>query len=117
MIGWVICFHIVLCFINPLCLQTQRSTSSLPYAFIMCTATHLSDNHMICEDQGNLNNEYYGNPLLNPYTQYDTDRLSYSVSEDVCGLTITNPHANDTGIWKCTVTDNNPEGTAVSLFK
>ena len=85
----------------------------------MCTATHHTDDNQICEDQGNLNNEeyYQGNPLLNPYTHYDTDRLSYSVNEDMCGLTISNPHANDTGIWKCTVTDNSPEGNPVTLFK
>ena len=118
-------------------LQTQRSTSSLPYAFIMCTATHLSDHNQVelqtrrvifgnlqlklyaqvCEDQGNLNNERYGDPALNPYTQYDTARLRYSVRDTACGLTITRPHANDTGTWKCSVTDNSPEGTPVTLFK
>ena len=32
---------------TPCMLQTQRSTSSLPYAFIMCTATHLSDHNQV----------------------------------------------------------------------
>ena len=71
----------------------------------------------VCEDQGNLNNERYGDPALNPYTQYDTARLRYSVRDTTCGLTITRPHANDTGTWKCSVTDNSPEGTPVTLFK
>jgi len=86
--------------------------SRVGYAFVMCTATHMTDNGRICEDQGNLNNEVYNNnPMMNPYTHYDTSRLSYSVRDNICGLTISNPHANDTGNWKCTVTDNNPEET------
>jgi len=93
----------------------QRST--VPYAFIMCTATHLADDGNVCEDQGNLNsNEFYGGAENNPYTHYDTDRLLYDVRDNMCGLTITRPHANDTGEWKCFVTDNNPEGSPTTLW-
>ena len=52
-------------------LQTQRSTSSLPYAFIMCTATHLSDHNQV-ELQTNLLEDYakfsqpQRRPLLGP---------------------------------------------------
>ena len=91
--------------------------TSSQYAFVMCSTTSLHDDGEVCEDQGNLNNERYGDPALNPYTQYDTARLRYSVRDTACGLTITRPHANDTGTWKCSVTDNSPEGTPVTLFK
>jgi len=90
---------------------TQRN--SLSYAFIMCSSTHEDDNGKVCEDQGNLGNkELFGNPLNNPYTQYDTSRLNYYVRDNVCGLTINRPHANDTGEWKCYVQDNNPDVSA-----
>jgi len=81
-------------------------------AFVMCTAGHESDNGQVCEDQGNIFDESrggYNDPLNNPYTQYDSTRLHYWMEETTCGLVITNPHANDTGIWKCHVSDNNPD--------
>ena len=35
----------------------QTRDSRVGYAFVMCTATHLSDHGKMCEDQGNLNND------------------------------------------------------------
>ena len=69
----------------------------------MCSTTSLHDDGEVCEDQGNLNNEFWASPSANPHTQYDTSRLQYNVRENSCGLTINNPHANDTGDWVCQV--------------
>merc|ERR1712059_167708 len=67
---------------------------------------------------GNLKstNYGYGDPLQNPLTHYDTGRLSHSVGDNYCGLTIKSPHANDTGTWKCHVNDNNPNGQATTMW-
>eukprot|EP00091_Calanus_sinicus_P024567 TRINITY_DN8890_c0_g1_i1.p1 TRINITY_DN8890_c0_g1~~TRINITY_DN8890_c0_g1_i1.p1 ORF type:complete len:302 (-),score=56.64 TRINITY_DN8890_c0_g1_i1:186-1034(-) len=81
-------------------------------AFVMCIAAHESDDGKTCEDQGNIfdeNSGSYNDPLLNPYTAYDSTRLIHRMTENICGLTIQSPHANDTGIWKCHVNDNNPD--------
>lgn len=100
----------------------------------MCSATSINDDGLMCEDQGNLNNDvsarlfssitilclsfqYYGGPQNNPYTKYDTDRLQFNVRDNMCGLTINRPHANDTGEWKCIVTDNDPEGSQTSMWR
>ena len=53
--------------------------TSSQYAFVMCSTTSLHDDGEVCEDQGNLNNEYWASPSANPHTQYDTSRLRYSV--------------------------------------
>jgi len=89
--------------------------SSSQYAFVMCSTTSLHDDGEVCEDQGNLNNEFWASPAQNPHTQYDTRRLQYSVRENTCGLTINNPHANDTGNWICQVTDNSPNTEPVTM--
>eukprot|EP00090_Calanus_glacialis_P022013 TRINITY_DN33963_c0_g1_i1.p1 TRINITY_DN33963_c0_g1~~TRINITY_DN33963_c0_g1_i1.p1 ORF type:complete len:332 (-),score=61.33 TRINITY_DN33963_c0_g1_i1:24-1019(-) len=81
-------------------------------AFVMCIAAHESADGNVCEDQGNIFDENtggYNDPLLNPYTAYDSTRLVHRMTENICGLTIRSPHANDTGIWKCHVNDNNPD--------
>merc|ERR1712088_316956 len=70
--------------------------------FVMCSAHH-QDDHNDLES--------------NPYTHYDTDRLTHNVGEDFCGLTIRSPHANDTGLWKCHVNDNNPMGQSTTMWK
>jgi hypothetical protein len=87
--------------------------------FVMCSAHHQDDHERVCEDQGNLKDQYgyYNDPENNPYTQYDTDRLTHNVGEDYCGLTIRSPHANDTGLWKCHVNDNNPMGQSTTMWK
>jgi len=86
-------------------------------AFVMCSATHLNEHGEICDDQGNIKDGFYGNDAsLNPYTEYNSDRLQISVAENSCGLTITSPHANDTGIWTCKVNDNNPMGTSTTMW-
>eukprot|EP00092_Neocalanus_flemingeri_P029943 GFUD01032509.1.p1 GENE.GFUD01032509.1~~GFUD01032509.1.p1 ORF type:complete len:334 (+),score=61.92 GFUD01032509.1:30-1031(+) len=89
-------------------------------AFVMCSAVHESDDRQVCEDQGNLVDDIYNggynDPTQNPYTQYDSSRLQYLVSENSCGLTIQSPHANDTGVWKCHVNDNNPEGQSTTMW-
>merc|ERR1711874_696634 len=75
-------------------------------AFVMCIAAHEDDDGQVCKDDGNIfdpNSGGYNNPELNPYTAYDTTRLSHRMTEQICGLTISNPHANDTGVWKCHV--------------
>jgi len=86
----------------------------------MCSAVHESDDGQVCEDQGNLVDQVYSggynDPTQNQYTQYDTSRLQYLVSENSCGLRIQSPHANDTGIWKCHVNDNNPEGQSTTMW-
>ena len=58
--------------------------------FVMCSAHHQDDHERVCEDQGNLKDQYgyYNDPENNPYTHYDTDRLTHNVGEDYCGLTI-----------------------------
>ena len=58
--------------------------------FVMCSAHHQEDHERVCEDQGNLKDQYgyYNDPESNPYTHYDTDRLTHSVGDDYCGLTI-----------------------------
>jgi len=89
--------------------------TSSQYAFVMCSTTSLHDDGEVCEDQGNLNNEYWASPSANPHTQYDTSRLRYNVRENSCGLTINQPHANDTGDWICQVTDNSPNTEPVTM--
>jgi len=87
-------------------------------AFVMCSTTHNSDDGQVCEDQGNLVDDNYGgyyDPEQNPITHYDTTRLRFLVSERSCGLTIQAPHANDTGVWKCHVNDNNQEGQSTTM--
>jgi len=83
-------------------------------AFVMCIAAHESDDGQVCKDDGNIfdeNSGGYNDPALNPYTAYDSTRLIHRMNSqgNICGLTIMNPHANDTGIWKCHVNDNNPD--------
>jgi len=83
-------------------------------AFVMCIAAHESDDGQVCKDDGNIfdeNSGGYNDPALNPYTAYDSTRLIQRMNSqgNICGLTIMNPHANDTGIWKCHVNDNNPD--------
>ena len=58
--------------------------------YVMCSAHHQEDHERVCEDQGNMKDQYgYNNdPENNPYTHYDTDRLTHSVGDDYCGLTI-----------------------------
>jgi len=86
--------------------------------FVMCSAHHQDDHERICDDQGNLKDPYgYNDPERNPYTHYDTDRLIHNVGDDYCGLTIRSPHANDTGLWKCHVNDNNPNGQSTTMWK
>jgi len=87
--------------------------------YVMCSAHHQEDHERVCEDQGNLKDQYgyYNDPENNPYTHYDTDRLTHSVGDDYCGLTIRSPHANDTGLWKCHVNDNNPMGQSTTMWK
>jgi len=81
-------------------------------AYVMCLAAHNDDDGQTCKDDGNIidtNNGGYNDPTTNPYTAYDTTRLTHRMTDTICGLTISNPHANDTGIWKCHVNDNNQE--------
>jgi len=85
--------------------------------FVMCSATHLNEHGELCDDQGNTKQGLYNpDPSLNPYTEYNTDRLLISVTQSSCGLTITSPHANDTGTWTCKVNDNNPVGTSTTMW-
>jgi len=84
--------------------------------FVMCSASHQADHQQVCEDKGNLKeNQWDTSPDNNPYTKYDTSRLVHSLGEDYCGLTIMEPHANDTGVWKCHVQDNNPNGETTKM--
>jgi len=87
----------------------QRSREVNPNAYVLCTASKKEENGEICDDQGNLDNDNYGgDPQRNPFSAYDTRRLQFSLSERQCGITINQPHANDTGEWKCFVNNNNP---------
>jgi len=81
-------------------------------AYVMCIAAHEDNDGQTCKDDGNIfdpNSGDYNDPATNPYTAYDTTRLTHRMTERTCGLTINNPHANDTGIWKCHVNDNDPD--------
>lgn len=78
----------------------------------MCTVSNVNDNNQKCEDVGNLRKTYGGYDYENQFLEEYVDRLSYLVTDTTCGLRISKPNANDTGIWKCEVNSNNRDSTS-----
>jgi len=75
--------------------------------YIMCTVSNINDDRQKCEDVGNLKRTYGGYDYENQFLEEYVDRLSYRVTDNTCGLLISKPNANDTGLWKCEVNSNN----------
>lgn len=78
--------------------------------YVMCTVSSIDDNQKECNDVGNLRDTYGGYERENEWLEGFVGRISHTVTSDTCGIRISRPSANDTGVWKCTVSDNSAGG-------
>jgi len=83
--------------------------------YVMCSVSDINDNQQRCKDVGNLKSTYGGYDQKNMWLEDYVDRLYFSVTDNLCGLRINKPNANDTGVWKCEV-NSNAIGSTSSKF-
>jgi len=82
--------------------------------YVMCSVSSENDNQKQCQDVGNLKDMYGGYEKENEWLDGFVERLSHTVTGTTCGLKISRPSANDTGVWKCMVSDNSAGGSYFS---
>lgn len=102
------------------CSWTHQLTDVWGYnnqqGYIMCTAGGRGDHNQQCSDVGNLADTQYSGESINPWVQAYASRISFMLTDTACGIRINQPHANDTGVWKCMVDDNSATGQSTIFW-